>query len=190
LQRLATREAAWWALEDLIHEAQAAVEVSAGDRPARFAREMRLAGVTFAHETRPVLQDADMTIPAGSLTVVTGPSGGGKTTLVDLLIGLLQPDAGEVTVDGVPLTAIAAHDWRTTIGYVPQETLMLHQSVAHNGTLGDPSVPAADVAAALGAAGADEFVAALPEGMDTVVGERGLRLSGGQRQRIALARAL
>ena len=190
LQRLATREAAWWALEDLIREAHAAVEVPSGDRPAHFRREMRLAGVTFAHETKPVLQDADMTIPAGSLTVVTGPSGGGKTTLVDLLIGLLQPDAGDVTVDGVPLRAIAAHDWRTTIGYVPQETLMLHQSVAHNVTLGDPSVPAADVAAALRAAGADEFVAALPEGTDTVVGERGLRLSGGQRQRVALARAL
>jgi ATP-binding cassette subfamily C protein len=76
------------------------------------------------------------------------------------------------------------------IGYVPQETLMLHQSVAQNVTLGDPSVPLADVHAALHAAGASEFVAALPEGVDTIVGERGLRLSGGQRQRLALARAL
>jgi len=129
-------------------------------------------------------------IPAGSLTVVMGPSGAGKTTLVDLVVGLLQPDAGEIRVDGVPLREIAAREWRLQIGYVPQETLMLHQSVALNVTLGDPSVPLADVDDALRAAGASEFVAALPEGVETIVGERGLRLSGGQRQRLALARAL
>jgi len=190
LQRMAVREAAFWSLEALIAEAHAAVEVTRGDRPARLAREIRLAGVSFAHEAEPVLRDADMVIPAGALTVITGPSGAGKTTLVDLVIGLLQPDAGEVRIDGVPLAAIAARDWRGRIGYVPQETLMLHQSVALNVTLGDPSVPPEDVAAALAAAGASDFVAALPDGVETVVGERGLRLSGGQRQRIALARAL
>ena len=164
--------------------------MTTGRRPASLTREIRLAGVCFAHEAEPVLRDAEMVIPAGSLTVITGPSGAGKTTVVDLLIGLLQPDAGEVRVDGVPLSEIAAHDWRTNIGYVPQETLMLHQSVAHNVTLGDPTVPPEDVMAALRAAGASDFVAALPDGVETVVGERGLRLSGGQRQRIALARAL
>lgn len=190
MQRLAVKESAYWALQDFIHEANAAVEVATGTRPARFAREIRLSGVSFAHDVAPILRDADMTIPAGSLTVITGASGAGKTTLVDLIVGLLQPDAGDVVVDGVPLRDIASHDWRMQIGYVPQETLMLHQSVRENVTLGDPTVPAADVDAALAAAGATAFVAELPSGVDTMVGERGLRLSGGQRQRLALARAL
>jgi ATP-binding cassette subfamily C protein len=190
MQRLATKESAYWALENLIREARQAVEVTHGGRPASFTREIRLTRVTFSHDVQPVLRDAEMVIPAGSLTVITGPSGSGKTTLVDLIVGLLRPDTGEVRVDGVPLSEIDAHDWRMQIGYVPQETLMLHQSVAQNVTLGDPSVPSEDVTAALRAAGADAFVTDLDAGMDTVVGERGLRLSGGQRQRIALARAL
>ncbi len=190
LQRLAVRESAYWSIEELIAEARGEVEVPTGNRGAHFMREIRLEGVSFTHDVQPVLRGADMVIPAGSLTVITGPSGAGKTTLVDLVIGLLQPDAGTVLVDGIPLGEIATRDWRTQIGYVPQETLMLHQSVAQNVTLGDPSVPPADVTAALRAAGALEFVEALPEGADTVVGERGLRLSGGQRQRLAIARAL
>jgi ATP-binding cassette subfamily C protein len=190
MQRLAVKESAYWALRDLIREAHEAVEVPSGGRPVRFAREIRLTGVTFTHDVQPVLRAADMVIPAGSLTVITGPSGAGKTTLVDLIVGLLQPDAGEVRVDDVPLREIAAREWRMQIGYVPQETLMLHQSVVQNVTLGDPTVPLGDVRAALDAAGASEFVAELSEGLETIVGERGLRLSGGQRQRIALARAL
>jgi ATP-binding cassette subfamily C protein len=190
MQRLAARESAIWSLQNLIRDANSAVEVPTGNRPPTFTREIRLARVTFAHEATPILREADMVIPAGTLTVIMGPSGAGTTTLVDLIIGLLQPDAGEVRVDGVRLREIAAREWRTRIGYVPQETLMLHQSVAQNVTLGDPSVPPEDVTAALEAAGASDFVAALPEGSDTVVGERGLRLSGGQRQRLALARAL
>jgi len=190
MQRLAVKESAYWALEDLIREAHDAIEVTSGSRPPSFTREIRLEAVTFTHEVQPVLRNADMVIPAGSLTVITGPSGAGKTTLVDLIIGLLQPDSGEVRVDDVPLREIAARAWRMRIGYVPQETLMLHQSVAHNVTLGDPTVPPEDVIAALAAAGATDFVAELSDGVDTVIGERGLRLSGGQRQRLALARAL
>jgi ATP-binding cassette subfamily C protein len=189
-QRMVVRESAFFAVRDLIQEAHAAVEVASGGRPPSLVREIRLAGVSFTHEVQPVLRDADMVVPAGSLTVLTGPSGAGKTTVVDLITGLLQPSAGAVLVDGVPLGEIAIREWRTKIGYVPQETLMLHQSVAHNVTLGDPTVSPADVAAALKAAGAEEFVAALPALSDTLVGERGLRLSGGQRQRLALARAL
>ena len=94
--------------------------------------------MSFTHEVAPVLRDAEMVIPAGSLTVITGPSGAGKTTLVDLIIGLLQPDAGEVRGRRRRAPEIAAREWRMQIGYVPQETLMLHQSVAQNVTLGDP----------------------------------------------------
>jgi ATP-binding cassette subfamily C protein len=189
-QRMVVRESSFWALRDLIREAHAAAEASTGDLPASLAREIRLADVSFSYDGQPVLQNADMVVPAGSLTVITGPSGAGKTTVADLITGLLQPTTGDVRIDGVSLREIASREWRTRIGYVPQETLMLHQSVAHNVTLGDPTVPPDDVAAALRAAGAEEFVAELPEGSATFVGERGLRLSGGQRQRLALARAL
>jgi ATP-binding cassette subfamily C protein len=131
-----------------------------------------------------------MTIPAGSLTVIVGASGAGKTTLADLIVGLAAPQEGEVQIDGVSLRDIDSARWREAIGYVPQDTLLLHDTIRINVSLGDPDISDTDVRAALVAAGIDEVVAAMPEGMETVVGERGLRLSGGQRQRIALARAL
>jgi ATP-binding cassette subfamily C protein len=109
---------------------------------------------------------------------------------VDLVIGLLEPQRGTVLIDGKPLGALDARLWRESIGYVPQETFLLHDSVARNVTLGAPDLTPSDVETALRAAGAWEFVAGLPEGLDTIVGERGLRISGGQRQRVALARAL
>jgi ATP-binding cassette subfamily C protein len=124
------------------------------------------------------------------LIAIIGPSGSGKTTVADLIIGLLQPQAGAVLIDDVPLHTHDARRWRALIGYVPQDTFLLHDSVRLNVTLGDPDLSPADVERALQAAGAWDFVAALPQGPDTVVGERGLRMSGGQRQRIALARAL
>jgi len=189
-QKMASREAVFWAVRDLIRDTQAAAEVITHGRQPHLRQEIRLEGVAFAYDQTPVLREASVTIPGGSLTVITGLSGAGKTTLVDLIIGLLQPTAGAVRVDGVPLPELDTRAWRMMIGYVPQETLMLHESVAMNVTLGDPAVSREEVVAALQAAGAWEFVSALPEGMDTAVGERGLRLSGGQRQRLALARAL
>jgi ATP-binding cassette subfamily C protein len=177
-------------MRDLTRQAQAAVEVLPGGRTPALEREIRLAGVGFAYEQEWVLREADLVIPAGALTVITGPSGAGKTTVADLIIGLLQPGTGDVLVDGVALHELDARRWRETIGYVPQETLLLHDTVAVNVTMGDPAASRDDVRAALQAAGAWEFVSALPAGLDTVVGERGLRLSGGQRQRLALARAL
>jgi ATP-binding cassette subfamily C protein len=106
------------------------------------------------------------------------------------VIGLLRPQDGDVLVDGVPLADLDRRAWRSMIGYVPQETLLLHDSVLHNVTLGEPSLGAADAERALRAAGAWDFVASLPEGLETVVGERGSMLSGGQRQRVMIARAL
>jgi ATP-binding cassette subfamily C protein len=189
-QRMAVREAAFWSLQNLTRRAQEAVEVSSGGRPPALHREIRLANVGFRYQDEWVLHEASLRVPARSLTVITGPSGAGKTTVADLIIGLLQPVAGEVLLDGVSLREIDTRRWREMIGYVPQETMMLHDTVAMNVTLGDPTVSGDDVAAALRAAGASEFVDALPEGLATMVGERGLRLSGGQRQRLALARAL
>ncbi|MGH7787323.1 MAG: ABC transporter ATP-binding protein [Candidatus Binatia bacterium] len=189
-QRMAAREAAFWALRDLIRRAEAQVETAIGQRLPHLREAIRLADVGFAYEDAWILRDASLTIPAGALTVITGPSGSGKTTLADLVIGLYEPGEGAVLIDGVPLRELDVRRWRDMIGYVPQETLMLHASVAMNVTLGDPALSRDDVVAALQAAEAWEFVAALPDGIETTVGERGQRLSGGQRQRLALARAL
>jgi ATP-binding cassette subfamily C protein len=137
-----------------------------------------------------VLDGLSLEIPAGQLVTLVGPSGAGKTTVVDLLIGLIRPDAGSITLDGAPLDAMDIKQWRRSIGYVPQETLLLHESIAHNVSLGDSELSDEDIEHALRAAGAWDFVSALPEGMHSSVGERGGRLSGGQRQRIVIARAL
>jgi ATP-binding cassette subfamily C protein len=147
-------------------------------------------GVSFGYENFSVLQNSSLSFPAGSFTTIVGASGAGKTTIVDLVIGLLQPQEGTIQVDDRPLTEIDLRQWRKMIGYVPQETLLLHDSIRVNVTLGDPALTAADVEHALRAAGAWDFVKAMPRGMDSSVGERGGKLSGGQRQRIAIARAL
>jgi ATP-binding cassette subfamily C protein len=119
-----------------------------------------------------------------------GGSGEGKTTLVDLLVGLLKPASGEVLIDDTPLKGHRRTTWRRSIGYVPQEVLLFHDTIQRNVTLGAEAVTREDVEWALEAAGALEFVRALPEGLDQVVGERGTELSGGQRQRISIARAI
>ena len=121
---------------------------------------------------------------------IVGNSDSGKTTLIDLITGLLQPRSGTILIDDTPVSELDIKAWRQMIGYVPQETQLLHDTVLHNVTLDDPGLCNADAERALKDAGAWEFVAALPEGMDSIVGERGEKLSGGQRQRIMIARAL
>lgn len=190
VQKMALCESAFWSLRSMIEGAEAAVEVHSGTRPPRLDREILLDGIGFSYEERPVLEEATVRIPAGCITVLVGPSGSGKTTVADLVIGLIEPQRGVVRVDGTPLREIDLRAWRAGIGYVPQEILLLHDSIRVNVTLGDPDLNERDVEAALRAAGAWEFVQDLPEGIDAAVGERGLRMSGGQRQRIALARAL
>jgi ATP-binding cassette subfamily C protein len=151
---------------------------------------IRLEQVTFKYSDINVLRDASLIFPAGEITAIVGASGAGKTTIVDLVIGLLRPQDGEVWVGDLPLENIDLNQWRRMIGYVPQETVLLQDSISMNVTLGDPTIKEREVEEALQKAGIWEFVKTMPKGMHSSVGQRGLMLSGGQRQRIAIARAL
>ncbi len=189
-QKLAQGESAYWSLRESIEEADAAEELLPRGAVPSLERGIDFERVSFSYDRHPVLRDLSLAIDAGTLTTLVGPSGSGKTTVIDLAIGLLRPDQGRVAVDGISLEEIDLRRWRDMIGYVPQETLLLHDTVLHNVTLGDPDLTPGDAERALRAAGAWDFVSRLPEGLETVVGERGGKLSGGQRQRIVIARAL
>jgi ATP-binding cassette subfamily C protein len=188
--RMAAQESAYWALQDSINAALADAEPNGGARVPTLQNAIVFDNVSFTYGSRSILNEVDLRIPVGSFTSLIGPSGSGKTTILDLLCALLAAQSGRILIDGVPLEELDRRSWRRLIGYVPQETLLMHDTVAANVTLGDPDLTPADAERALKQAGAWEFVEAMPEGMNTLVGERGGRLSGGQRQRIVIARAL
>lgn len=159
-------------------------------------REIRLQGIRYAYPStpdKPVLENFDLVIPAGTSLGIVGRSGAGKSTLMDILLGILTPQAGTLSVDGVPITAANLPAWQRAIGYVPQHIYLADMSVAENIAFGLPR-QAIDMAAVERAARVarihDFIVNELPNGYDTLVGDRGIRLSGGQRQRIGIARAL
>ena len=190
LQHMALSESAYWSLTATIDEARAQTEPARGFREPSLDHQIRFRSVSFRYESRQVLKELDLSLPAGRLSVVAGPSGSGKTTLIDLVAALLHPDSGRIEIDGVDLTEIDHRRWRRMIGYVPQDPLLINDSVLRNLTLGDPDLDAEDAERALRMADAWEFIKALPQGLETSLGERGGRLSGGQRQRLAIARAL
>jgi ATP-binding cassette subfamily C protein len=189
-QDLAVDESALANMRELIAASESQREVAGGTRAPTFERGINLRGIRFSYDGAPVFEGLDLEIPRGSITAIIGPSGAGKTTVVDLATGLVRPDAGQVLVDGVPLDELDLGRWRRCVGYVTQETLLFHDSIRMNVTLGDPDLGDAEVERALRDAGAWEFVCARAEGVNASVGERGALLSGGQRQRIAIARAL
>jgi ATP-binding cassette subfamily C protein len=168
----------------------AEVPGAAGPGPS-LAHEIRLDRVGFRYdEQRPmVLEDLSLTIAAGKVTAIVGSSGAGKSTVADLVNGLLSPLSGRVLVDGAELTAQSARAWRRHVGYVAQDTVLFHDTVRANLRWAKPEASEEDMRESLSLAAAD-FVFALPQGLDTTVGDRGMLLSHGQRQRIALARAL
>jgi ATP-binding cassette subfamily C protein len=189
-QQLVIHESAYWSAMAAIEAARAEEEPRGGGRSATFAHGIEFDAVRFSHDGRHrILDGVSLRLPPTGLTVIVGPSGSGKTTLLDLVVGLREPDAGQVRIDGVPLPELDLRSWRRQIGYVPQESVMVDESVAHNLTLGE-TVPEERIREALRDAGALGFVEAMPEGIHTRVGPGGSRLSGGQRQRLAIARAL
>ncbi|HEU5186544.1 MAG TPA: ABC transporter ATP-binding protein [Gemmatimonadaceae bacterium] len=138
----------------------------------------------------PALRDLTLTIAAGTTTAIVGASGAGKSTLADVVLGLLFAQEGHVEVDGIELTPARARAWRERVGYVAQDTFLFNDTVRANLSWGRPDATDEDIRGALALAAAEEFVDAMPDGLDTVVGERGCRLSCGERQRLTLARAL
>jgi ABC-type multidrug transport system fused ATPase/permease subunit len=178
--------------EARLHDVQLHQLPASGAIEPVFEKEIRLEEVSFGYseEPRHVLNSISLSIPKGACVALVGASGGGKTTLADLLTGMLRPTAGRVTVDGVNLNDLDTNAWRSGIGLVMQEPMVLHASVAANVALGERSVNREQVQKTLEMANAWDFVQQLPQGMDTVIAEKGARLSGGQRQRLSIARAL
>lgn len=171
---------------------QPATEVDRpGEEPARFEREIGFDRVSFRYGKGDlVLQDVSFHLPRGKVVALVGPSGAGKTTAADLLPRFHDPTDGQILMDGVPLTRLTRQSIRALMGVVSQDTVLLNDTVAANISYGSRGATRGQVESAAGAANAAGFIASLPNGYDTMLGERGTRLSGGQRQRIAIARAL
>ena len=162
-----------------------------GERPARFEQRIEYRGVEFSYNGQGrVLAGIDLDVRRGQVVAIVGPSGAGKTTLLDLLPRFYEPTSGAILMDGVPISQFTRSSLRGLMGIVSQETILLNDSVFSNIAYGRRDFTLDQVQAAARAANAHEFVSQLPDGYETLLGERGTRLSGGERQRIAIARAL
>lgn len=176
-----------------VEEERADGDVKKPDRLFTFEKGVELTSITYAYPNteKKVLEHANMVIPQGKSIGIVGVSGAGKTTAVDILLGLLRPESGKILVDGVDIQENYGQ-WLSHIGYIPQMIFMLDDTIRANVAFGDNELEENDnkIWKALEEAQLSEFVKGLPEGLDTRIGERGIRLSGGQRQRIGIARAL
>lgn len=163
-----------------------------GDRELEsFNRDIRFEHVYFTHKERsPTVQDVSITLEKGKITAIVGPSGAGKTTIVDLILRLFDPDKGEIKIDGVNLKEYRISSWLSKIGLVSQDAFIFHDSVKNNITLGIKGYSKEQIVEAAESAKSHDFILEFPQGYDTIVGERGMKLSGGQKQRIAIARAI
>jgi ATP-binding cassette subfamily C protein len=183
--------ASYEALRHLSDEAPTALAPTSSRIRAPLANGIELRGLEFAHpgSGKPVLANIDAVLPAGGVILLTGPSGEGKSTLADLLAGLSAPTQGEIWIDGKALGAEDRASWRARVGYAAQDAFLFDDTVRANLRLANSAASEAAMTCALDLAAAD-FVRALPQGLDTRVGQRGVRLSAGERQRISLAAAL
>jgi ATP-binding cassette, subfamily C, bacterial len=192
---LASTLPAFAAVAEIERQSVAAAEPAAAKRsPIGLTGCIELQDVSFEYGAEPArpaaVRRVTFTLAAGATTAIVGPSGSGKTTLADLILGLLVPSQGAILVDGVPLGPERLDAWRAQIGYVAQEPFLLHDTVRANLLWARPEATEDELWHALALASADVFVSALPRGLDTLVGDRGVLVSGGERQRLSLARAL
>jgi len=198
LEQIAAAAPAFQSLMELQAACIDAQEIQEGaDRritdPLKLKEALECRDVSFRYgpeDERYALHGIHLLISPGQMTAIVGRSGAGKSTLADLLMGLLQPESGQVLVDGAPVTGDRLLSLRRAIGYVPQEPLLFNGSIRDNLLLVDPEAREEQLWEALSFASAADFVRALPQGLDTPIGDRGTRLSGGERQRIVLARAI
>ena len=183
---------AYASVMQLKQECQAAAEPTMGTSEGfNLQRHIQLQDASFAYKkSSPVLQSVDISIPAHQTTAIMGASGAGKSTLADMLAGLILPNTGQLLIDDTALTPQNLLNWRHQVAYVPQDVFLFHDTLRANMLWVNPDADDEKLWEVLELAAAKTFVTKLPQGLDTVIGERGIRLSGGERQRIALARAL
>lgn len=166
-------------------------EVSGGNDAFSFNNDFRFSDVAFSYsDDRKILSDIDFSIAKGEMAGLVGPSGAGKTTIVDLILRLFIPSSGEILIDGKSITKIDLEEWRNNIRYVSQDIFLLNDTLENNIKFFDNTIQHKDIIEATKMANVYDFINSLPQGFDTIIGERGVMLSGGERQRIALARAL
>jgi ABC-type bacteriocin/lantibiotic exporter with double-glycine peptidase domain len=181
------------AIEVVYYETMKYLPTQTRSEKIRFSKRLQFSNVSFSFDLalKPVIQNATFKIEAGESLGIVGPSGTGKSTLVDLLLGLLEPTDGEVLVDGQKLDFTKSH-WKSQVGYVPQQLFLVDDTIQSNIAFGveNEEVSEHRLQSCIAAAHLSEFIESLPDGVNTLTGERGVRLSGGQRQRIGIARAL
>jgi len=190
-QRFNTLLPAFTALDETLHEMEEAAEAKTSSQDEiRLDRSIEFKDVFFSYDQTPVLSGIDIQVPVGQTVGLVGPSGSGKSTVADLLIGLIKPAQGCIQADEMKLEPERIKSWRKLIGYVSQDTFLFNDTVRANLLWACPEASEEEMMEALKLAAADGFVSRLPEGLDTLLGDRGVRLSGGERQRLALARAI
>jgi subfamily B ATP-binding cassette protein MsbA len=177
-------------VSDLMAVPNEIVERNEAKEVDRVEREIVFDNVSFAYSHTPVLRNLNLRLNKGETVALVGPSGGGKSTIVNLLPRFFDPDAGSVRIDDTDIRDLTLGSLRTLIGIVTQETMLFNDSIRNNIAYGRASTPLERIEAAAKAAYADEFIKELDSGYDTIIGEAGMSLSGGQRQRLAIARAL
>ena len=168
------------------------IEQATGTQEFSFESEISFSDVSFSYtrSDKPTLTDVTMAIKQGEMIGVIGPSGSGKTTFADLILRLINPDSGSITIDGNDIHTIALESWRNNVGYVSQDIFLINDTIKNNIALYNESLSEEDIIKAAKVANIYDFIMNLPQGFETPVGERGMELSGGQRQRIALARVI
>ncbi|MBE7679629.1 MULTISPECIES: ABC transporter ATP-binding protein [Paenibacillus] len=161
-------------------------------QPLELMRSIECINVNYRYEGSSTysLEHVTASIPAKGMTAIVGKSGAGKSTLIDLIMGLVRPESGQILIDGVPLSEEQLLAWRSSIGYVSQDPFLFHTSIRENLRLVDPDASEEQMWQALQFSSSAAFVRKLPHGLDTMIGDRGIRLSGGERQRLVLARAM